>query len=66
MKWCPRHIGRANNHTFVEFDHEKETLFDHWCQSKNVDDFDKLRDLILLEEFKNCLPDKDTEYCYLH
>lgn len=49
---------KGDNQTFVEFGHEKETLFDRWCQSKNVNDFDKLRDLILLEEFKNCLPDK--------
>ena len=31
----------------------KELLFDRWCSSKNVDhDFGKLRQLLLLEEFK--------------
>lgn len=29
-----------------------------YCHSKNVQDFGKLRDFILLEEFRNCLPDK--------
>ena len=32
-------------------------LFDRWCSSKEVaQDFTKLRQLILIEEFKGCLP----------
>jgi len=39
----------------VEFAREKEALFDHWCSAKQVDkDYDKLQQLILLEEFKKC------------
>ena len=34
----------------------KETLFDRWCTSKEVNDFGRLRQLVLLEEFKSCLP----------
>lgn len=52
-----RHSG-----TYVEFGREKEALFDCWCQSKKVQDFDQLHDLILLEDFRNCLPDKIAAY----
>jgi hypothetical protein len=31
-------------------------MFDRWCTSQNVDsDFERLRQIILIEEFKNCL-----------
>ncbi len=31
-------------------------LFDCWCMSENVENnHDRLRELILIEEFKNCL-----------
>ena len=40
--------------TYVEFAREKETLFDRWCCSKVVgEDYHKLREVLLLEEFKN-------------
>ena len=42
---------------YTEFAHEKEALFDRWCSSKEVaQDFTKLHQLILIEEFKGCLP----------
>ncbi len=49
---------KAANQTFVEFAHEKGALFDKWCQSNKVNDFEQLRELVLLEDFKNTLPDK--------
>ena len=40
--------------TYVEF---KETLLNRWCASQKVgNSFDKLRQLMLLEEFKQCIP----------
>lgn len=39
------------NLTYVEF--EKSALFDKWCQANKVTTLDNLRDLVLLEEFKN-------------
>lgn len=42
----------------MEFGHEKQVLFDCWCRSLQVSDFDKLRDLVLMEDFKNCLPER--------
>ena len=46
-----------DNQTYMEFAREKETLFNKWCASQQVgNSFDKLRQLILLEEFKKCVP----------
>ena len=52
-----RNCLRDNSQTFVEFARVKEQLFDHWCRSKKVNnDFEKLRQLILIEEFKRRIP----------
>lgn len=57
-----RRFKKTDNQSYVEFGCEKEALFDRWYQSKNVDDFGNLRNLILLEELKNCLPDRIATY----
>lgn len=57
-----RQSQKAANQTFVEFACEKSALFKKWCQSSKVTQFDQLRELVLLEEFKNCLPDKIVLY----
>ncbi len=44
--------------TYVEFVREKESMFDRWCASMKVKTYEELRELILLEEFKNCLPER--------
>ena len=45
---------KGGGETYVEFAREKETLFDRWCSSKEVgEDYHKLREVMLLEEFKN-------------
>ena len=52
-----RNCQRDINQTFVEFARVKQQLFDHWCHSKKVNmDFEKLRQLILIEEFKRRIP----------
>ena len=56
-----RCFKKSDDQTYVEFGHEKEVLFDRWCHSLQVSDFDKLRDLVLVEDVKNCLPDCDTQ-----
>lgn len=33
-------------------------MFDKWCQSSKVTNFERLCELVLLEDFKNTLPDK--------
>jgi len=47
-----RKLRRVEGQTYVEFARQKETLFDRWCRARNIDTLAKLRDLILIEEFK--------------
>ena len=52
-----RNCQREISQTFVEFARVKEQLFDRWCHSKKVNkDFEKLQQLILIEEFKRRIP----------
>ncbi|XP_067261173.1 uncharacterized protein [Chanodichthys erythropterus] len=53
---------KSTSQTFVEFAREKGMLFDKWCTSNKVSDFQALRELILLEEFKGCIPDRVVVY----
>ena len=46
----------------MDFAREKGILFDRWCASCKADDRSSLRELMLLEEFKNCLPERTTVY----
>ena len=51
-----RSCEKLGYQTYVEFARIKEQLFDRWCHSQKVDkDHDKLRQLILIEEFKRCI-----------
>ena len=51
-----RNCKKVSNQTHVEFARSKEQLFDRWCCSKKIDqNFDKLRQLVLVEEFKRCI-----------
>ena len=54
---------KRESQTFVEFARSKETLFDRWCTSKDIcGNYEKLRQLILIEEFKKCLPSEVKTY----
>ncbi|KAK0146355.1 hypothetical protein N1851_014349 [Merluccius polli] len=57
-----RNARKLEQRTFVEFACEKERLFDRWCTAQNVQTRDDLRQLILLEDFKNCLPEAVAVY----
>ena len=51
-----RSFEKLGCQTYVEFARSKKQLFDRWCHSQKVDkDHDKLRQLILIEEFKRCI-----------
>ena len=51
-----RNCKKDSNQTHVEFARSKEQLFDRWCCSKKIDqNYDKLRQLMLVEEFKHCI-----------
>ncbi|VDI14070.1 Hypothetical predicted protein [Mytilus galloprovincialis] len=51
-----RSYKKFDSQTYVEFAREKEDLFDKWLTSRKTDNnFDNLRQLMLLEEFKQCV-----------
>ena len=51
-----RNCRKENEQTHVEFARTKEQLFDRWCSSKKIgSDYPKLRQLMLVEEFKRCI-----------
>lgn len=51
-----RNTRKTPEQTHVEFARELEQLFDRWLLSKQVEkDFEKLRQMILLEQFKSCI-----------
>jgi hypothetical protein len=58
-----RNLRKRDNQTFVEFAYEKEVYFERWCSSMSVNgDFEKLQDLVLVEEFKRCVKDDIKSY----
>uniref|UniRef100_T1HQU6 SCAN box domain-containing protein n=1 Tax=Rhodnius prolixus TaxID=13249 RepID=T1HQU6_RHOPR len=51
-----RGFTKSSEESFIEFAREKEQLFDRWCVSTGVErNFDKLKQLVLMEEFKSCV-----------
>ena len=51
-----RNNKKESDKTHVEFGREKERLLDRWCASEEIrKDYERLRQMILLEEFKNCV-----------
>ena len=58
-----RSSRKQDTQTFTEFAREKEVQFDRWCSAKEVaQDFNKLHQLMLLEEFKSCLTPQMKTY----
>ncbi len=41
----------------MEFAREKRVMFEKWCLSSKTTTFEQLQELILLEDFKTCLPE---------
>ena len=58
-----RKCRKDEKQTYTEFACTKEALFDRWCTLKEVaKEYEKLRQMILVEEFKSCLPDNVKTY----
>ncbi len=54
---------RGHKNKFLpEICREKSMLFDKWCSATKTEEFDSLRQLILLEEFKGCLSERVVVY----
>nr|XP_055067825.1 uncharacterized protein LOC129449084 [Misgurnus anguillicaudatus] len=61
-----RNFVKSEKCTFLEFAREKETMFDRWCNAMKVNTKEQLRELILMEEFKRCVPTAVTVYLNEH
>uniref|UniRef100_A0AAQ4NYV1 Gypsy retrotransposon integrase-like protein 1 n=1 Tax=Gasterosteus aculeatus aculeatus TaxID=481459 RepID=A0AAQ4NYV1_GASAC len=53
-----RNYKKNSSKTFVEFARDKESLFDRWCAANKTSTYEALRNQILLEDFKNHLPER--------
>ena len=53
-----RSLKKNDCQAYVEFAREKEVLFDRWCSSTGVKSLEDLKTLVLIEEFKNCIPER--------
>ena len=51
-----RRMNKSSNITYNEFASDKLRAFDKWIKVAEVDSFDQLRNLVLLEEFKRKIP----------
>ncbi len=49
--------AKSARQTHVEFAREKRVMFEKWCLSSKTTTFEQLQELILLEDFKTCLPE---------
>lgn len=61
-----RNFRKKDHQTYVELAREKERLFDRWCASLKVDSLELLRQVVLIEEFKNCVPEVVATYLNKH
>ena len=51
-----RNDRKQESQSYVEFAHEKKVYFHRWCNPREVGtDFEKLVQVILIEEFKRCV-----------
>ena len=53
-----RNHRKTTNKTYIEFARDKESLFDKWCSASKATTLTEVRELVLLEDFKNHLPDR--------
>ena len=51
-----RNQKRSGNQTWVEYCKDKERLFEKWTRSRNIGTMSEMKNLILLEEFRNQVP----------
>ena len=58
-----RNYKKDDKQTYFEIANQTEVYFDSWCSAKKViSDFDKLRQIILIEQFKRCVHDDLKTY----
>ncbi|XP_034093962.1 uncharacterized protein LOC117560934 [Gymnodraco acuticeps] len=57
-----RGMKKASGQTYVDFAREKKALFDRWCRACRADDIASVCELMMLEEFKHCVPERTVVY----
>uniref|UniRef100_A0A3B4ZKQ1 Gypsy retrotransposon integrase-like protein 1 n=1 Tax=Stegastes partitus TaxID=144197 RepID=A0A3B4ZKQ1_9TELE len=57
-----RSWDKTSDQTYVEYVRDLQTHFKRWITALNVSTFDDLCELIVLEQFKNVLPDRIATY----
>ena len=50
--------GERVNQSHMDFARELTNNLSRWCMASDVDDFDSLCNLVILEQFKNSLPSR--------
>uniref|UniRef100_A0A1A8V3F6 Uncharacterized protein n=1 Tax=Nothobranchius furzeri TaxID=105023 RepID=A0A1A8V3F6_NOTFU len=53
---------KATGQTYVEFAREKVCLFEKWLSASKAETAEELKELILMEEMKRCLPERVVLY----
>ena len=53
---------QRGNKSYMEFARDLSTHFNRWCVAAGVEDYDDLADLIVLEQFKNSVPEQIAVY----
>ncbi|CAI5682368.1 unnamed protein product [Oreochromis niloticus] len=52
-----RGLELAHGQSYLDFAREKAKLFDRWCSASQVNNLGLLRELVLVEDFKNAVPE---------
>ncbi|XP_057193623.1 uncharacterized protein LOC130556536 [Triplophysa rosa] len=53
---------KTERQTCVEFVREIQTHFNRWCSASDIKTFDELKELIVLEQFKNSIPARTATF----
>ncbi|XP_070402733.1 uncharacterized protein [Nothobranchius furzeri] len=61
QKFRSQHV-KLSTQTYVEFSRGKALMFEKWILASKVETLQDLKELILLEEFKKCLPERLALY----
>ena len=51
-----RNLRKKDSETYIEFSRNKSRSFDKWIRSREITEYNQLRNLILVEEFKDNIP----------
>ncbi|CAI5692974.1 unnamed protein product [Oreochromis niloticus] len=57
-----RGLELAHGQCYLDFAREKAKLFDRWCSASQVNDVGSIRELMLVEDFKNSVPESIAFY----